>query len=140
MSRRASGSSSTTNTGRPRRTAGAVNRSAAAAELPSSAEAASSGEPAVAVAASWRADAPPLLVGVNVRDLATLRIRPDRLAELSTGLPATVPAVAESGIDSADDVRGARALGYTVALVGSALMRSDDPSARVAALLAAGRS
>lgn len=81
-----------------------------------------------------------LLAGVNCRDLATLQIVPRRLDELAHLLPTRVPRVAESGVVSADDARRVAAVGYEVALVGSALMQGADPGALVASLLAAGRA
>jgi indole-3-glycerol phosphate synthase len=82
----------------------------------------------------------PLLAGVNCRDLATLEVVPARLVELAPLLPAHVPRVAESGVTTAADARAVAAAGYSLALVGSALMRGDDPGALAAALLAAGRA
>jgi indole-3-glycerol phosphate synthase len=84
--------------------------------------------------------AAPLLAGVNCRDLATLEVVPQRLLELAPLLPQSVPRVAESGVATAADVRAIAAAGYSLALVGSALMRGDDPGALAAALLAAGRA
>jgi indole-3-glycerol phosphate synthase len=80
-----------------------------------------------------------LLAGVNCRDLATLEVVPERLIELAPLLPAAVPKVAESGVTSAADAARAAAAGYTLALVGSALMRGE-PGALAAELLAAGRA
>ena len=81
-----------------------------------------------------------LLAGVNCRDLATLEVVPERLIELAPSLPRELPRVAESGIATGADARRAAAAGYTVALVGSALMRGEDPGALAAELLAAGRA
>lgn len=78
-----------------------------------------------------------LLVGVNTRNLRTLEVDAARLAELAPLLPAA-KCVAESGLSTADDAALAAQSGYHLALVGSALMRSDDPSALVAAMRAAG--
>ena len=47
--------------------------------------------------------------------------------------------MAESGIDSPAMAGWARGLGYDMALVGTALMRSDDPEKTLAAILTAGR-
>jgi indole-3-glycerol phosphate synthase len=80
-----------------------------------------------------------LLVGINSRDLVTLKVVPGRLEELIAKLPGGVPRVAESGVaDAADAARLARG-GYEMALVGSALMTAPDPAALLAAMLAAGR-
>lgn len=86
---------------------------------------------------------PPLpagtLVGVNTRDLVTLAVRPGRLADLAGHLPEGCVPVAESGMATPADVGAAGALGYRMALVGSALMRAEDPAALVAAMKEAGR-
>ena len=80
-----------------------------------------------------------LLVGVNCRDLSSLKVVPGRLEALAPRLPGSVPGVAESGVASpADAARLARA-GYSVALVGSALMQAEDRAGFARALLAAGR-
>jgi indole-3-glycerol phosphate synthase len=81
-----------------------------------------------------------LLAGINCRDLATLEVVPVRLIELAPLLPRDVPCVAESGVASAVDAARVAAAGYRLALVGSALMRSDDPAALAQALLVAGRA
>ncbi|HTD11840.1 MAG TPA: hypothetical protein VK676_07225 [Steroidobacteraceae bacterium] len=81
-----------------------------------------------------------LLAGVNCRDLATLQILPQRLLELAPLLPAHIPRVAESGVLSAADAARVAAAGYSIALVGSALMQGKDPGALAGQLLAAGRA
>jgi indole-3-glycerol phosphate synthase len=81
-----------------------------------------------------------LLAGVNCRDLATLEVVPARLLELAPLLPAEVPRVAESGVAAPEDARAIAAAGYSLALVGSALMRGDDPVSLAASLLRAGRA
>jgi indole-3-glycerol phosphate synthase len=84
--------------------------------------------------------APPVLAGLNCRDLATLQIVPQRLLELAHLLPATVPRVAESGVVSPEDAARVAEAGYDYALVGSALMQGGDPRALAAAMLSAGRA
>jgi indole-3-glycerol phosphate synthase len=78
-----------------------------------------------------------LLVGVNTRNLRTLEVDPDRLRNLAPALP-RARCVAESGLLLPDDAAGVARWGYRMALVGTALMRSDDPSALVAAMQEAG--
>lgn len=90
-------------------------------------------------AKALQADAP-LLVGINCRDLVTLQVVPDRLLQLASHLPRHAPRVAESGVETADDVAQLAKAGYTLALVGGALMKSADPAAKVRELLAAGRT
>ena len=81
-----------------------------------------------------------LLAGVNSRDLATLEVVPKRLERLAPHLPAAVPRVAESGIETADDARRAAQAGYDLALVGGALMRAADPVSLAEAMLSAARA
>ncbi|MEM7789465.1 MAG: indole-3-glycerol-phosphate synthase [Bacteroidota bacterium] len=66
-------------------------------------------------------------VGVNCRDLRTLAVDPVRFETLAGHLP--VPAIAESGLHTPDDIERVRKLGYRGALVGTALMRASDPAA-----------
>jgi indole-3-glycerol phosphate synthase len=80
-----------------------------------------------------------LLVGLNSRDLATLKVVPGRLEQLAHLLPTSVPRVAESGVATAEDARRIAAAGYDMALVGSALMTGGDPAALVQDMLIAGR-
>lgn len=81
-----------------------------------------------------------LMVGVNSRDLATLKVVPGRLDALSASLPTTVRRVAESGVATAADAARAAANGYDLALVGSALMSAPDPDALTRAMLAEARA
>lgn len=86
---------------------------------------------------SERAENGQLLIGVNTRNLRTLKVDPDRLRNLAPALP-TARCVAESGLSCADDAARVAAWGYQLALVGTALMQSDDPAVLVAAMRAAG--
>jgi indole-3-glycerol phosphate synthase len=81
-----------------------------------------------------------LLIGVNSRDLATLKVRPERLLELAPLLPRGVPCVAESGIGTAHDARSVARAGYRLALVGTALMECPDPRGLVREMVDAGRA
>jgi indole-3-glycerol phosphate synthase len=96
-------------------------------------------ERAAGKACGWHGG-PPILVGVNTRDLRTLAVDPGRLARLAPLLPAAVPGVAESGLHDAADAAMAAALGYRLALVGTALMQAARPAKLAAAMLAAGRA
>ena len=69
-----------------------------------------------------------ILMGINCRDLQSLKVVPERFAVLAPRLPAGRPAVAESGVASAADARRMQQLGYGLALIGTALMESEDPS------------
>jgi indole-3-glycerol phosphate synthase len=72
--------------------------------------------------------AAPILIGVNCRDLQTLTVVQERFASLASLLPYGWPAVAESGVASGVDARRMQQLGYRLALIGTALMASADPS------------
>ena len=78
-----------------------------------------------------------LLIGVNTRNLRTLKVDADRLERLGPSLP-DARCVAESGLHSAEDAARVSGWGYRMALVGTALMRSDDPTALVTAMREAG--
>ena len=80
------------------------------------------------------------LLGVNCRDLRTLQVDFGRFAGLAPHLPRGIPAVAESGVESEGQAARVAGLGYDVALVGTALMRADDPGRLASELLAAGRA
>jgi indole-3-glycerol phosphate synthase len=69
-----------------------------------------------------------ILIGVNCRDLQTLKVVNERFAALAPLLPSGWPAVAESGVASGLDARRMQQLGYRLALIGTALMARDDPS------------
>jgi indole-3-glycerol phosphate synthase len=84
-----------------------------------------------------RAQQGQLLIGVNTRNLRTLEVDPARLEQLAPRLP-NARCVAESGLRTAADAATAAALGYHLALVGTALMRSADPAGLVAEMRAAG--
>jgi indole-3-glycerol phosphate synthase len=90
-------------------------------------------------AAALQASAP-LLVGVNCRDLTSLQIVPGLLEKLAPSIPTKAPRVAESGVTTAADAARLAAAGYSVALVGSALMKSAQPAALLRAMLGAGRT
>jgi indole-3-glycerol phosphate synthase len=81
-----------------------------------------------------------LLVGVNSRDLVTLKVVPGRLDALAAVLPKDVKRVAESGVATPADAARAAACGYDLALVGSALMSAQDPQALARAMLAESRA
>jgi indole-3-glycerol phosphate synthase len=81
-----------------------------------------------------------LMVGVNSRDLTTLKVVPGRLDALASSLPGDVKRVAESGVASAQDAARMAACGYDLALVGSALMSAPDPARLAQAMLAEGRA
>jgi indole-3-glycerol phosphate synthase len=89
-------------------------------------------------ATSQNADA--ILVGINSRDLQSLEVVPERFAELAPLLPRGRPCVAESGVASAADAQRMAQLGYSLALIGTALMSHDDPRQLLREILATTRT
>ncbi len=88
---------------------------------------------------SSKAESGQLLIGVNTRNLRTLEVDADRLKNLAPALP-VARCVAESGLLTADDATRVAGFGYQMALVGTALMRSNDPESLIVAMRDAGAS
>lgn len=84
-----------------------------------------------------RVESGQFLVGVNTRNLRTLAVDAGRLEQLAAQLP-NAKCVAESGLRSASDAATAASLGYHLALVGTALMRSSDPASLISNMRSAG--
>jgi indole-3-glycerol phosphate synthase len=97
-------------------------------------------EIAHALAREWRGRPQDCLIGVNSRDLSTLRVDPERLDQLADRLPRAFPRVAESGLQTPEDAAHLAAAGYNLALVGTALMASDDPTALARQMIEQGRA
>lgn len=95
---------------------------------------------AAAVARDWPGPAREFLIGVNSRDLVTLKVVPERLLALAAHLPRDWPRVAESGLNAAADAHRLAGAGYDLALVGTALMAAADPVQLGADMLRAGRN
>jgi len=75
------------------------------------------------------------IIGVNNRDLRTLKVDLATSRRLAPLLPSGIVAVAESGLRTAADVRELHAAGYRGFLVGERFMTADDPGAALGALL-----
>jgi indole-3-glycerol phosphate synthase len=80
-----------------------------------------------------------VLMGLNCRDLETLQIDFGRFAALRGQMPTEWPSVAESGVTTPAEAAKVAALGYRMALVGTALMQRPDPKHAVHELIEAGR-
>jgi indole-3-glycerol phosphate synthase/phosphoribosylanthranilate isomerase len=81
-----------------------------------------------------RLDAP--IVGINARDLSSFAIDRDAQLELVARASGDRVIVAESGIQSRAQGAAAELAGADAVLVGSALMRAQDPAAKLSELLA----
>lgn len=78
------------------------------------------------------------IIGVNVRNLKTLDVDPATFGKLAPLLPSEAVIVAESGVESTEQVAQYGAAGADVILVGEALVKHADPRASVAAFIQAG--
>jgi indole-3-glycerol phosphate synthase len=76
------------------------------------------------------------IIGVNCRNLRTLAVDPAVHEQVIAALPASVTAVAESGIRTGADIRRLSAAGYHAFLVGERLIVQPDPGAALAELRA----
>ncbi|HEY3279396.1 MAG TPA: indole-3-glycerol phosphate synthase TrpC [Gemmatimonadales bacterium] len=73
-------------------------------------------------------------IGVNARDLATFAVDLAGAERVLARVPRGVPAVAESGVESRQDVERMAAAGADFVLVGTSVARERDPEAAVRAL------
>ncbi|NLI29870.1 MAG: indole-3-glycerol phosphate synthase TrpC [Nitrospiraceae bacterium] len=80
-------------------------------------------------------DAP--IIGINNRDLTTLKINLETTFRLKTQVPADKTVVAESGIGTRDDVLRLQDAKIDAMLVGTTLMKSKDIGAKMRELLGA---
>ncbi|PJJ44121.1 indole-3-glycerol phosphate synthase [Glutamicibacter mysorens] len=78
------------------------------------------------------------IIGVNVRNLKTLDVDPATFGKLAPLLPSEAVIVAESGVESTEQVAQYGAAGADAILVGEALVKHADPRASVAAFIQAG--
>lgn len=77
----------------------------------------------------------PQMVGVNSRDLKTLKVDLNTALDIAAVMPAGILRVAESGIHSHEDLKRLQAAGFPAFLVGESLMRQQDVTAATKALL-----
>ncbi len=76
------------------------------------------------------------LVGVNNRNLATFATDIDTSARLATLIPSKFVRVAESGLQHASTLVALRQAGYQGFLIGETFMKTTDPAAALAGLVA----
>lgn len=75
------------------------------------------------------------IVGVNSRDLKTLRTDLAVARELAAMIPHDRVSIAESGIKSREDIEQLEAAGYRGFLIGESLMSAPDPAEKLRDLL-----
>ena len=78
------------------------------------------------------------LIGLNNRDLRSLKVDPERCVRLRKLVPDDRLVVGESGVGEPRMLVGWRAVGLDAALIGEALMRSAEPAASARAFVNAG--
>ena len=71
------------------------------------------------------------IIGINNRDLTTMRTVKDTTARLRPLIPAGQVIVSESGIGSRADINALERIGVNAALVGESLLRAADLEAKV---------
>lgn len=74
------------------------------------------------------------MIGVNNRNLRDFRVDPETCIRLRSMVPKDVVFVAESGIQTPEDLAKLNQQGIDAVLIGEAFMRSTDPSALLRAL------
>ncbi|MDR1114044.1 MAG: hypothetical protein LBL50_03015 [Candidatus Margulisbacteria bacterium] len=67
---------------------------------------------------------PPDAIGINSRDLKTFHIQPDQPLRLKSYIPKNIPAVYESGVDSAYLLEIIGNAGFCAALIGEAVVKA----------------
>jgi indole-3-glycerol phosphate synthase len=76
------------------------------------------------------------LVGVNNRNLSTFVTDVDTSARLASLIPGSFVRVAESGLQHASTILGLRQAGYQGFLIGETFMKTTNPAAALASLVA----
>ena len=71
------------------------------------------------------------VIGINHRDLRTFKLDPTLSERLVPKVPSGKLIVAESGLQTAEDVARMKSLGMHAVLIGEALMTAPDPAAKV---------
>jgi len=66
------------------------------------------------------------IIGINNRDLTTFKVNTGLTGRLKKQIPGGILTVAESGINSADDIRELKEIDVSAVLIGESLMRADD--------------
>ncbi len=79
------------------------------------------------------------IIGINNRDLDTFEVSIKTTLELVPLVPENRVVVSESGIITSQDVTTVKNKGVQAVLVGTSIMKSDDPAEKVRELVKAGR-
>jgi indole-3-glycerol phosphate synthase len=79
------------------------------------------------------------LIGINTRDLRTLKMVPDNVKKLAQLLPADRVLVAESGIKNKDEINELKSINVSAVLVGESLLRQENLEQAVRNLVSTGK-
>lgn len=80
------------------------------------------------------------LVGINNRDLTTLKVSLETTEQLARGVPDDRVLVSESGLNTGGDLKRMATAGARCFLIGESLMRQDDVEAATRTLLTTARA
>lgn len=80
-------------------------------------------------------DAGATIIGVNNRNLRTLKVDLEASRHIAAILPSSVIGVSESGLRTPADLQSMRALGYQAFLIGERFMIEPDPGAALGRLI-----
>ena len=83
-------------------------------------------------------DAGAKVIGVNARDLSTLRVDRATFSRIAPQIPGNIVKIAESGVRGPHDLLAYASCGADAVLVGESLVIGKDPRSAVADLVAAG--
>ena len=76
------------------------------------------------------------MIGMNHRDLRTFQLDPTLSERLIPHIPSGKVIVAESGIQTAEEIKRMKQLGVHAVLIGEALMTAPDPAVKIQQLFA----
>lgn len=77
----------------------------------------------------------PLVIGINNRDLSDFSVDLNRSIRIKNKLPSHLPAISESGINTSTDCQLLMTHGFRGALIGEALMRTQNPQSMIKNLM-----
>lgn len=75
------------------------------------------------------------IIGLNARNLKTFEVDLDSIIRHRPDVPRSFLYVGESGVQTRQDVQRMRAAGVDALLIGSVLMKADDPAAKLIELM-----
>jgi len=79
------------------------------------------------------------VIGINNRDLKTLKVDASHAFKLLPHVPREIPVIAESGISSPEEIRELKKAGFKGALIGTSLVKAKDPEKLLRSLVAEAR-